>query len=78
MMDINLADVTIHIDEALDDDARNKLEEAFRDRDGVISVHINPEHPHLVVVEYNPQIIKSRDLVDIPRFNGLHGELVGL
>ncbi len=39
---------------------------------------INPERPHLVVVEYNPQVIKSRDLVDIPRFSGLHGELVGL
>ena len=77
-MDINLADVTIHIDETLDDDGRSKLEDAFRGRDGVVSVLINPERPHLVVVEYNPQIIKSRDLVDIPRFNGLHGELVGL
>ncbi len=77
-MDINLADVTIHIDETLDDDGRNKLEDAFRDRDGVVSVLINPERPHLVVVEYNPQVIKSRDLVDIPRFSGLHGELVGL
>lgn len=77
-MDINLADVTIHIDETLDDDGRNKLEDAFRDRDGVVSVRINPERPHLVVVEYNPQVIKSRDLVDIPRFSGLHGELVGL
>jgi hypothetical protein len=78
MMDINLADVTVHIDEALDDDGRSKLEQAFREREGVVSVLINPDRPHLVVVEYNPQIIKSRDLVDIPRFHGLHGELVGL
>lgn len=77
-MDINLADVTIHIDETLDDSGRNKLEEAFRGRDGVVSVLINPDRPHLVVVEYNPQTINSRDLVDIPRFHGLRGELVGL
>ena len=42
-MDINLADVTIHIDETLDDSGRNKLEEAFRGRDGVVSVLINPD-----------------------------------
>lgn len=77
-MDINLADVTIHIDESLDEDGKTKLETAFRKRDGVISVRINPERPHLVVVEYNPKMISSHDLVDIPRFQGLRGELVGL
>ncbi len=77
-MDIDLADVTIHVDETLDEDGKKKLEEAFRKRDGVVSVLINPDHPHLVVVEYNPKAIRSRDLVDIPRFQGLHGELVGL
>jgi hypothetical protein len=77
-MDIDLADVTIHIDQTLDEDGQAKLEEAFRNRIGVVSVRINPDRPHLVVIEYNPKMINSRDLVDIPRFQGLHGELVGL
>ncbi len=77
-MDIDLADVTIHIDEALDEEGKRSLEAAFRIRNGVVSVRINPDRPHLVLVEYNPKIIKSRDLVDIPRFQGLRGELVGL
>jgi hypothetical protein len=77
-MDIDLADVTIHIDETMDEEGKIKLEEAFRNRAGVVSVHINPDRPHLVIVEYNPKMINSRDLVDIPRFQGLHGELVGL
>lgn len=77
-MDIDLADVTIHIDQTLDEDGQAKLEEAFRSRIGVVSVRINPDRPHLVVIEYNPKMINSRDLVDIPRFQGLHGELVGL
>ncbi len=77
-MDIDLADVTVHIDESLDEEGRRKLEEAFRIRDGVVSVRINPDCPHLVSIEYNPKVIKSRDLVDIPRFQGLRGELVGL
>jgi hypothetical protein len=77
-MDIDLADVTIHIDQTLDADGQIKLEEAFRNRVGVVSVRINPDRPHLVLVEYNPKMINSRDLVDIPRFQGLSGELVGL
>ncbi len=77
-MDIDLADVTIHIDQALNEEEMAKLEDAFRNRMGVISVRFNPERPHLVIIEYNPKLIGSRDLVDIPRFHGLHGELVGL
>jgi hypothetical protein len=77
-MDIDLADVTIHIDESLDEEGKAKLEDALRNREGVVSVLINPDRPHLVVVEYNPKVIRSRDLVDVPRFMGMHGELVGL
>ncbi len=77
-MDIHLADVTIHIDQELDEAGKIKLEESFRQRDGVVSVHINPQRPHLVAIEYNPKMVGSRDLVDIPRFQGLRGELVGL
>ncbi len=77
-MDIDLADVTIHIDQTLDEEATAKLEAALRQRMGVISVRINPDRPHLVIVEYNPELTSSRDLVDIPRFQGLQAELVGL
>ncbi len=77
-MDIDLADVTLHIDQALDQESAARLEEALRQRIGVISVRINPDRPHLVIVEYNPRLINSRDLVDIPRFQGLQAELVGL
>jgi hypothetical protein len=77
-MDIDLADVTVHIDQTLDAEGQAKLEEAFRNRVGVVSVRINPDRPHLVLIEYNPKMINSRDLVDIPRFEGLSGELVGL
>ena len=77
-MDIDLADVTIHIDKTLDEEGAAKLEEAFRQRMGVVAVRINPDRPHLVIVEYNPRQINSRDLVDVPRFQGMQAELVGL
>lgn len=79
-MDINLADITLHIDEELNDAARDSLEDAIRSRDGVVSVHFNTnaKHPHLAVVEFNPEKVSSRDLLSIVQFQGYHGELIGL
>ncbi len=79
-MDINLADITLHIDEELSPDALSALEDAFRARDGVVSVHFNTtaKHPHLAVIEFNPDKLNSFDLLSILKYQGYHGELVGL
>jgi len=79
-MDINLADVTLHIDEELNSEALAGLEEALRQRDGVVSVHFNTNvaHPHLAVVEFNPDKVGSQDLLGIVHFQGYRAELVGL
>ena len=44
----------------------------------MVSVHFNPDKPHLLLVEYNPKRVNSLDLLDILRYQGLHGELVAL
>ncbi|MCU7844198.1 MAG: ATP-binding protein [Candidatus Thiodiazotropha sp. (ex Monitilora ramsayi)] len=77
-MNIDLADVTLHVDETLDSDGLAQLEDAFRSREGVVSVHVDERRPHLFVLEYNPELVNSRDLVKIPQFQGLHAELIGL
>lgn len=77
-MDIHLADVTLHVDQNLNPEELEKLESAIRQKEGVVSVHINPKKNHLVVVEYNPKTMNSTELVDILRTRGLHGELIGL
>jgi cell division protein FtsX len=77
-VDIDLADITLHIDQELDQAGQEKLENALRQRSGVISVRFNPERPHLAVIEYDPKQVSSRDLVDIPKFQGLSAELIGL
>lgn len=77
-MDINLADVTIHIDQELDAGARADLEDRFRERDGIVSVHFNERRPHLMVCEFVPEKIGTQDLLSIVRFQGYRGELVGL
>ncbi|OOZ37061.1 hypothetical protein BOW51_04350 [Solemya velesiana gill symbiont] len=76
-MNTGIADVVIHIDQKLDPEQTDKLEQDFLERDGVISADFNPDNPHLVVLKFDPKVISSRDLIDIRRFAGYHGELIG-
>ena len=77
-MNIDLADVTLHVDETLDARGLADLEDAFRNRDGVVSVHVDQKRPHLFVLEYNPEMVNSKDLLSITQYQGLHAELIGL
>jgi len=77
-MDTQMADVTLHIDQKLSEDQLTDLEACFRQRDGIVSVRFNTARPHLLLVKYNPKMVNSLDLLDILRYRGLHGELVGL
>lgn len=78
VVNIDLADVTVHIDQTLNARQLDQLEDAFRARDGVVSVHINPKKSHLVLLEYNPRKVYSGDLLSIARVQGLDAELIGL
>jgi cell division protein FtsX len=78
MTDIELVDVTVHIDKDLNAEARAEVEESLRAMDGVVSVHIADATSHLAVVEYNPQRTNSQDiLATVTKLDG-HAELVGL
>ena len=77
-MNIDLADVTLHVDETLDTAGLADLDTAIRNLDGVVSVHVNPDRPHLFILEYNPTKVSSQQLLDNVKQRGLHAELVGL
>ncbi len=77
-MDIKLVDVTLHIDETLNQEERAKIEASLRAIDGVISVHNPDDKPHLAVVEYNPEKTKSHDILECVTKQGVHAELIGL
>ncbi|MCG6966699.1 MAG: ATP-binding protein [Chromatiaceae bacterium] len=77
-MDIQLADVTIHVDENLDAGKRAQIEQKLRAIDGVVSVHNPDDKPHLAVIEYNPNKVKSMALLEAVKAEGVHAELIGL
>ena len=78
MSDITLTDVTIHIDKDTDATTRSNVENGLRRLNGVVSVHMPEEKPHLVVVEYNPEEITSSDLLTMVGELAGHAELIGL
>lgn len=77
-MDIQMTDVLVHIDETLEEQDLDNVENRLRDEDGVISVHHESKHPHLMLVEYNPDRTSSRGILQTVTRQGLHAELVGL
>ena len=77
-MNIQLADVTVHIDQTLEREERSKIEDVLRAIDGVVSVHNPDDRPHLSVIEYNPDKTSSSAILSAVTSQGVHAELIGL
>ena len=77
-MATKLAEVTFHIDEATSHDERERFRDTLLAMDGVIAAAYHDERPHLMLIEYNPDVIHSIEFVNAARDLGLHAELIGL
>ena len=77
-MSISLSDVLIHIDDALSVEERQGVEDRLRELDGVVSVKMPDDRPHLTLVEYVNAKIDSRALLAAVTGAGVRAELVGL
>jgi hypothetical protein len=78
IMEINMADVTLHVNETRSKADREQLEGMLRALDGVVSVANHDERPHLMVVEYNPDMTDSSSILTTARDSGIHAQLIGL
>ncbi len=77
-MNIQIADITLHIDESLDPENRARIEDSLRTIDGVVSVHAPADRPHLMIAGYNPDKTNSTFILDTVTKQGVHAELIGL
>ena len=75
---MNVVDVLIHVNELLDNNQRVQLEQTMRDLDGVIAPRFNPDHPHLMLVAFNPQHVHSKVLLQQVNSAGYHAQLIGV
>ena len=73
-----MVDVTIHLDENTTHKDREDIRDSLLDLDGVFAAACHDEKPHLLIVEYNPDIINSSEFLKVTQDHGLHAELIGL
>ena len=76
-MNTRHAEVTFHIDEETSHDERERFRDVLLAMDGVMAASYHDEKPHLMLIEYNPEVIKSIEFVDAAKKQGLHAELIG-
>ena len=75
---MTLCDTMIHVNENLDQQARNTLEEKMRMIDGVIAPRFNPGKAHLLLISFNSQLTTAQRLLETVHQQGYHAQLVGL
>jgi hypothetical protein len=76
-MDVKLADITLHIDENTSHDERENFRDVLLAMDGVMAADCNDKTSHLMLIEYDPDVINSIEFVNAAKKHGLHAELVG-
>ena len=77
-MGAKLAEVTLHIDEDTSHDERESFRDVLLAMDGIMAAAYHDEKPHLMLIEYNPDVINSIEFVNAAKKHGLHAELAGL
>ncbi len=77
-MSMEMVDVMLHIDENTTHDEREALRDRVLARDGVMAAAYHDNTPHLLVVEYDPDILNSQTILEAVERTGVHAELVGL
>jgi len=74
---MDMVDVIIHINESVDHDRRTAIADMIRNHTGVMGVAHHDEKPHLLIVEYIPAEVHSKDLLQVALDQGVHAQLVG-
>ncbi len=77
-MAIQLADVTIHIHEDLDQTHLERLRDQMLEQAGVMAADYHLQRRHLMIVGYDPARNRAVDLLKAVRAQGVHAELIGL
>jgi hypothetical protein len=70
------AGVVFHIDEETTHDERESFRDALLGLDGVMAAAYHDEKPHLMVVIYDPETVRSIEFIEMARARGLHAELI--
>jgi len=71
------AGVVVHINEELNQVNREELSQKVGELDGVLSTNLEEQRPHLMIVDYDPSLTRSQDVLSEVNNAGVHAQLVG-
>lgn len=77
-MSDNMVDVIIHLHEDTSHADREALRDQLLAHQGVMSADYHDNKPHLFLVVYDPDVVSSKDLLELASKRGLHAKLAGL
>lgn len=71
------ANAVVHINESLSDEEIHNIEKGLAGIRGIVSACAHIKTPHLMVVDYDPQTIHSRDVLFHFKRQGINASLIG-
>jgi len=77
-MSESMVDVILHLHEDTSHADREALRDDLLARKGVMSADYHDNKPHLFLVLYDPDVVSSKDLLEIAAKRGLHALIAGL
>ena len=66
-MNGQIVDITMHIDENTTHEDRERLRDQLLSKDGVMAAAYLDEKPHLVVIAYDPDAMKTSISLRLPK-----------
>lgn len=77
-MKTSYSDVIVHVSNALDAEARERLARALESERGVTSAKGSPRARQLMLVNYDPQLISALGVLRTVQAQGISARLVGM
>ena len=75
---MDIADIMFHVPADLSTKDRANIERDMQGCDGVVSVHFSTQHPHMLEVAFDPQVIDTETLRRHVSERGLEVSKIGL
>ena len=76
---MNIADVLVHVHSELSAADRTKVKQGVSTCVGVVSANFDQhKHPHALIVQYHPETVKSKQILEVVRQYDPAATLVGL
>jgi hypothetical protein len=69
--------LVLHVDDSLPEPRRTHIAVALESEQGVSSAHFTERRPHLMVVEYDPDVTSSVHILNKVTSHSVRAELIG-